>query len=180
MRRRLTLCRTMPLEREALFSALSDYGRIHEWVEPLSGSRILAREHDIAIAQLDLAGCDDPVLLEVIETRPEQLTFAQVDRFKGEGIAGSVSLQPKGDDGATELSIDLKLPGPLFALRRVATIRDILDMALARLQRRLGGDEVATGDTADEVRILEVVREGGRLKVRLLGEVFDLTPSETP
>jgi len=66
-----------------LHAVLTDYSRYREWMPGVTRSRVLVREGDIAVVELEALGyAARPVTFEFVCTTPERIVFSQVGQLR--------------------------------------------------------------------------------------------------
>jgi hypothetical protein len=188
VRRSLSLALDLPGAPAEVFARLTGYARLGGWVPGLLSARVLVREGDIAVLELIGSDASAPLVLEVVETRPERLTFSQVDRFRGDGVSGTCELRPTahGDEPATALELGLHFdctvlawPGARAAMRRrLEAVATALAQVLAREVEDTAAHGSHTAQGTAPRTILELRRDGDRLLLWLDGRRWRLEPEE--
>jgi len=210
VRRRLSLSFELPAAPAEVFAGLTSYARLIDWVPGLRSARVLAREGDIAVLELVTDGtaadpcqstpqaqhgraeapAGSPLVLEIVETMPERLSFTQVDRFRGDGVSGTCELRlaaPDADHDSDRSSrpttaLDLSLSFECTAIewlgaRRAARHR--LEAAGESLATRLAGPAAESPGSDQETaptRVLEIRRHGEQLVLFIDGQHWRLEP----
>lgn len=185
MQRRLRTTIELPAGPADVFGLLTTYIRLPEWAPQLGATRVLAREGDIAIIELGKADHGRALVLELIETPPERISFAQVDRFRGEGVNGTCDLRRSTHGTSLELSLRFEC-SPLALLSPLSELRHAIETAGQGLATTLNvGRREAEGPADAEaapspapVEVLTVSREGGQLRLRLLGRSWTLIEAD--
>jgi hypothetical protein len=163
-------------DRDDFFDRLTDYPRLCEWLPAVESARILAREGDVVVAEIEAPGLGAPSLvLELVHSPPGLAHFTRVDQYRGEGTSGTWELIE--EDGSVELRVRLR-PGPTFAgVRARKRLRAGLEHALEAIRRGLI-ENAAEPESEAEVdgrrKILEVTRRGDTVVVWHRGKVFEL------
>ena len=122
---------------EQVFCLLTEYDRLPSLVRGVNSARVLVREGDIAVVELRLEGLKQPLVMEVVETRAEELAFAQVDSYRGRGCRGRCVLTAA--DNGTDLDLELEVDLAPFArrpftavLRRFGWLEPVRNLRRAR------------------------------------------------
>ncbi len=169
--------------REELYAILADYGRYRAWMPGIDLSSVLVREGDVTIAEFRGRRFSDRTFnLELIYSLPGTIVFRQIDSLDRPEISGRWELAEteSGVGSPTVLArLHARIETPLFGLgsrrRMRSALRAGLD-ALGARRRRLAVARPAAG--AKRLKVLEVVRESGGLKVWYLGESFRMPKQE--
>jgi uncharacterized protein YndB with AHSA1/START domain len=162
--------------RDDLFDYLTDYPRLAEWLPGVESARVLAREGDVVIVELAAPGlAAASLVLELVHSPPNLVRFTRVDRYRGEGTAGTWELAETA--GGSELRASLR-PGPSFASSRGRRhLKAGVERALEAIRRgieRMDSDNEAENEPDGRRKILEVTRRGDAVEVWYRGKVFEL------
>ena len=168
--------------REELYAILADVGRYSRWVPGIELSSVLAREGDVAVAELRGRRFNDRTFnLELILSPPAAVAFRQIDSLDRPAVSGRWQLDetaPGVGAAIVPVRLAVRVETPLLALgsrRRLrSALRSGLD-ALAARHRHLAAAQPEAG----RQKVLEVVREAEGLRVWYLGESFRIPKAET-
>ncbi len=163
--------------RDELFAIVADYGRYSAWMPGVEVSSVLAREGDVAVAEIRAPRWSDRTFnLELIHSPPDAIAFRQIDSLDRPEISGRWQIgetDPGVGASTVQVGLRLAIETPLFrwgARRRLrSALRAGLD-ALGARHRHLAAARPVAG--AGRQKVLEVVREADGLKVWYLGESF--------
>ena len=159
-----------------VFEVLADYERYPAWCPGVAAARLLAREGDVAIVEVQPApGGGSPLVLETVATRNASLMFTQVDRERRRGLSGQIDLVPASPSGVLvrgQVAFGAALPRP----GRRRRLRSALAGLLRALAARFGPAEPAEEGAET---LLEIVRTGEGLELRVAGERLRFPPSRT-
>jgi ribosome-associated toxin RatA of RatAB toxin-antitoxin module len=161
--------------REELYAILADVARYPAWVPGIERSSIVAREGDVAVAELHGRRFNDRTFnLELIFSPPDAISFHQIDSLDRPEISGRWLLEEAepGEPSTVMVRLRMRLEMSLFGLgrrRARSALRAGLD-ALAARRRHLAAAWPAAA--ARRQKVLEVVRHADGLKVWVLGESF--------
>ena len=176
MLRAVEVAARVPGTREELYAILADVGRYSAWVPGVDHSSILAREGDVAVAELRGRRFGDRAFnLELVYSPPAAITFRQIDSLDRSEISGQWQLgdtEPGVPSPVVRVRLRLRLEMSLFGLgrRRASTaLRTGLD-ALAARRRHLASARPSAA--VERHKVLEIVRHEGGLKVWYLGESY--------
>jgi hypothetical protein len=137
MRVRATSSTYIRAPQKVVYSVLTDYRHFESWVPDVTRSRLLAREGEIAVAEL-IAPPYGPekLVLELVESAPASVLFTQIDRFRKDGVFGRFELGSADDNAGTMVEAVLGAPGGLLRLGCRRRMRRILDRTLAAVADR--------------------------------------------
>ncbi len=163
--------------REEYYAILADCGRYSQWAPGIEMSSVLATEGDVTIAELRGRLFSDRTLnLELIYSRPDGVTFHQIDCLGRPEISGRLRVEETeaGIGSPTVLvRFAARIETPLLEFgsgrRARSALRAGLDSLGAR-RRHLASARPVAADSKQKV--LEVVREAGGLRIWYLGESF--------
>lgn len=162
--------------RSVVYSVLATYDLYRTWVPDLTGSRLFAREGDIAIAELICPRYGgDKFLLELIETQEESILFRRIDRDRVE-LTGAWRLEETDGGESTVVRLSLRVKTGLHQIFAGRATREMLQRTVEALKERclrLAADP--TSDDAGAEVILDLVRAGGTLTVQIGGQGFSLS-----
>ncbi len=177
MRIRATSSAYIRAPQRVVYSVLTDYRHFEAWVPDVTRSRLLAREGEIAVAEL-IAPPYGPekLVLELVESAPASLAFTQVDRFRKDGVFGRFELGSADDNAGTKVEAVLGAPGgPLrWGCRR--RMRQILERTLAALTDR--AIKLLTSGLSDvkgqRAKLLELDITGQEVVLRMGQATYEL------
>jgi ribosome-associated toxin RatA of RatAB toxin-antitoxin module len=92
---------------DELYQLIADYDDWESWAPEIEAARSLAREGDLALAEIDFAGEQEPTVFECVHATESELRMRRIggpDRIQ----ALRWRLQPV-DDELVELALDLRL-----------------------------------------------------------------------
>ena len=157
MRRTVEAAARLQGTRESLFAVLGEYELYQSWVPGVERSRLLAREGDVAIAEV-----------RCTLYSPRSFTFRP-------SVAGRWELGEETAKGVT-VRARLTVRTPLWKLGSREVMRSALAVTLRRLEarcRRLAAWKgPATGES--KRKVLELIREPRGLRLWYLGETYRL------
>ena len=168
--------------REELFAILTDYGRYAAWMPGVERSRVLVREGDVTVAEIEAPAWNSyPFNLELVRSPPDAVAYHQIDSVYRPAVSGRWDLgttDPGVGASTVEVRATLRLETPLLGLASRRRVRAALRAALDALGARRR--QLASGRRAEAVRrkLLEVVREDEGLRVWYLGETFLLPKAD--
>jgi hypothetical protein len=165
--RRATAAQPIRATRESARALLGDLGQIGRWLPGVTGARVLTREGDISVVELEAQG--PPLMFEVISMPPGGARFEQVNRRRG--IAGSWQLRDTAD-GELELSAELRAPASLLDFAAGRRLRTALEAGLAAVATQL--ERPPTAQLATFRRALAIVRRGDVIEAHVGDEVIEL------
>ncbi len=171
--------------RDELFAIVADLPSYSRWLPGVERSSVLAREGDVAVAELRASRWSDRTFnLELIQSPPGAVAFRQIDSLDRPEISGRWQIgetTPGVGASTAEVLLRLRLETPLFATfarrRMRAALRAGLD-ALGARRRHLSVARPASA--AGRLKVLEVVREADGLKVWYLGDSFRMPKAGGP
>jgi hypothetical protein len=172
MRRRLHVTRSLGAPSATLRSALADLADVARRSPGVRGARLLAREVDVEVVELELTAGEAPVVLEVVRLGEDELRFAQVDRFAGRAVAGRVVVAEAATGSGCEVTVELLYPAPLLGGKRRRTLRQALESSIDSL--------AASAAPADGAVVLRLEADAAGLRVTIDGRRYRLLPVETP
>jgi carbon monoxide dehydrogenase subunit G len=155
--------------REAVWALLTDLEHSAAWLPGIDRSRVLTREGDISVVEVDIAG--RPMALEVVESPPEGARFEQVDRSGRGGVSGRWSLREDGDRGLV-VDAEIRVPALLFDLGAGRRLRDAVNRAAAVVTDQLR--RPPTARLATYRRALAIVRRDDVIEAHIGDEVVEL------
>ncbi|MBI2821142.1 MAG: SRPBCC family protein [Acidobacteria bacterium] len=159
-----------------VYEILTDYDSYFEWLPAVTHSRLLAREGDLAVAELEMAGRDSRLAFECIQTRNKRVMTRKIS---GDAPLREVvwSLAPAAD-GGTQVSVGIRFenhPASLFSpVRRHANASRYLEALQSRVTMfsvRVLFDEEAGR------KVLEVLETNEGLDLWILGKRYTLKPA---
>lgn len=166
---------------EKIVTLASDTAKLPLWLPGVTSAEVLAREGDISV--IELCGPrlrNGRLVLECVRKSGEEIIFAEVDRWRGRGFSGSLSVRSRAEGGGA-LRVVVQRDGMMFnvvARRRLRqTVNDLLS-ELARRAERLAAPEVEI--TSGRRKILEIVRRDGRLYVCVDGSTVEIPAANGP
>lgn len=160
-----------------VYSVLTGYRHLEAWVPDIVRSRLLAREGEIAIAELIVPPYGaEKLVLELVESPRTSIVFTQVDRLRLDGVFGRFDLSAADDAAGTMVTAAL---GMKLGLRQLACrrrLRGILDNTLAALtDRALQLLTSGLSDVPDQrAKILEIDIAGESVTLRMGGTTYEL------
>lgn len=161
---------------ERIVALTSDMGKLPAWVPGVTSAEVLAREGDISVVELNGPRFHGGrLVLECVRTSPEEVVFAEVDRWRGRGFSGSVSVRPGSAGGRCDLRVAVERDGTILNVvgkRRLQNTVDELVSEVARRAERLAANELEL--TSGRRKIMEIVRRDGRLYVHVEGSSVEL------
>ena len=166
--------------REVVYRILTRYDLYSTWIPDITASRLLAREGDVAVAELVCPRYGrGKFVLELIETPATAVAFSRVDHHRVELTGGWRLAEAHGGDhvvARAALRIDGR-PHEVF-LRRA--MRDVLERTVEALVERAALVEAAleAGEVPPGEPILDLTHSGESVVVRLRDRVFELDRQE--
>ncbi len=133
---------------------------------------MLAREVDVEVVELELAGGEATVVLEVVRLGDDELRFAQVDRFGGRAVDGRVAVAEAATGCGCEVTVELLYPTPLLGGKRRRALRRALESAIDNL--------AASAAPSDGAVVVRLEADAAGLRVTIDGRRYRLLPVEAP
>ncbi len=178
---RFTATRTAYIKAplRVVYSVLTGYRHFEAWVPDIVRSRLLAREGEIAIAELIVPPYGaEKLVLELVELPRSSVVFTQVDRLRRDGVFGRFDLAAADDAAGTMVTATLGMKLGLHRLVCRRRLRGILDQTLAALGDR--AQRLLTSGLSDvpgqRAKILEINIAGDSVSVRMGGTTYELVP----
>jgi hypothetical protein len=167
--RRASISIPVVATREAVWALLTDLEHSAGWLPGIDRARVLTREGDISVVEVDIAGTR--LVIEVVESPPTGARFEQVDRARGGGVSGFWNLR---DDAEVGLVIDgeIRIPAPLLDLGAGRRLRDVIARAAVVIADQLR--RPPTTRLATYRRALAIVRRGDVIEAHIGNEVVEL------
>jgi len=161
---------------ERVDDLMSDVRALPAWLPGLTSAETLAREGDISV--IELSGPALPggrLVLECVRASAEKIIFAEVDRWRGRGFSGSLSVRRGRTDSACALRVTVQRDGLPLNIASRMRLRRTLDELGSALARRAERTEVPELEFSSARRkILEIVRREGRFYVLVDGASIEL------
>lgn len=163
--------------QEVVYSALTGYRQYEQWLPDVTRSRLLAREGEVAIAELIAPPYGrEKLVLEFVQSPPDAVVFTQVDRYRQDGVFGRFELTASEDGSGTVARAVLGArvgPHRLTCRRR---LRRVLDNALEALADRTL--KLLTSGLAEmpdqRAKLLEIAIAGKEVTLRVGGTTYEL------
>lgn len=166
--------------RPLVYSVLQAYGLYRAWVPDVTESRVLAREGDVALAELISPRYgNEKFVLELVESPEDGLTFRQIDRYERDGLAGSWELEEADAGEGVVVRGVLSLTAGIGKLLGRRHLRRALERTLEALGERSLRLARLGAEALERRLLLEVVRRGDAVRVRLGDHEFELAPRGT-
>lgn len=163
--------------QRVVYSVLTDYRHFEAWMPDVTRSRLLAREGEIAIAEL-IAPPYGPekLVLELVESSPASVVFTQVDRFREDGVFGRFELGSAEDDAGTIVRAVLGARAGLLRLGCRRRLRRVLERTIGALtDRALKLLTSGLSDVKDQrAKLLEIDITGKRVTLRMGEATYEL------
>lgn len=155
--------------REAAWVLLTDLEQTAAWLPGVTRSRVLTREGDISVIEIEIAG--KPLVLEMVASPPNGVRFEQVDRSTGDGVSGNWRLR---DDAANGLVVDaeIRVSTPVLAFGSGRRLRAALEQAAVVIADQLR--RPPTARLATYRRVLAIVRRGDVIEAQIGNQVVEL------
>ncbi len=160
-----------------VYSVLTGYRQYESWVPDVTRSRLLAREGELAIAELLAPPYGhDKLVLELVESKPDSVVFTQVDRLRRDGVFGRLALAAADDDAGTMVEAVLGARAGALRLGCRGQLKRVLDRTLAALSdRALKLVTSGLSDVPDQrAKLLELEIAGKRITLRMGGATYEL------
>jgi ribosome-associated toxin RatA of RatAB toxin-antitoxin module len=176
MRRTVEAAARLQGTRESLFAVLGDYGLYQAWVPGVEHSRLLAREGDVAVAELRCPLYSArSFTFELVRSPPSAIDFHHIGHLGRPQVSGRWEL---GEETAKGVAVRARLAveTPLLKLGSREVMRSVLAATLRRLEERCRRLAAWSGGLAGKSKrkILEVVRRPDGLEISYLGETYRL------
>ena len=162
--------------RSLVYSVLRSYDLYRTWAPDIVESRLFAREGDMAVAELVCPPyTKEKFLLELIETPESAISFRRIDRDRLE-LSGGWRLEEADKGASVVVRADLKLESGFYRIFAGGAMRSLLARTLQALKERCLKVAAARerGSAADGELILDLVRDGDGLVVRISDHVYEL------
>ena len=169
--------------QRVVYSVLTGYRQYEAWVPDVTRSRLLAREGELAIAELISPPYGDEKLdLEFIQSPPDRVVFTQVDRYRQDGISGHFEIAGAEDGSGTLVVAELAARAGLTRLGCRKRLRRVLDRTLEALgDRALKLITSGLAETPDQrAKLLEIEIAGEEVTLRVGGDTYELVRRRTP
>ncbi|HXI39027.1 MAG TPA: SRPBCC family protein [Bryobacteraceae bacterium] len=168
--------RIFPADAKLLYEILTDYDTYAEWMPLVGQSKLLAKETDLAIAELDLtAPKGEKVSLECIHSR-DKMVLSRVIRGPAAGSQLQWTLTPAGNE---QSSVTLTIEGRRN-WRWLLGGRYFMGSAkscLAGLESHLSMFRPEVSIEGQGEQILDISETGEGLVCRFRGKKYMLTPA---
>ncbi len=160
-----------------VYSALAGYRQYEQWLPDVTRSRLLAREGELAIAELIAPPYGrHKLVLEFVQSPRDSLVFTQVDRYRQDGIFGRFDLSG-ADDGTGTLVravLGARVGPHRFGCRR--RLRRVLESTLEALSDR--ALKLLTSGLAEmpdqRAKLLEIQIAGRKVTLQVGGNTYEL------
>lgn len=172
MRRRFSIARSLSCDLPRLWRCFEHPEVFLTQVPPLRTAKILAQEADVSVLEIEYEGAKDPLTLELVVSGPSKLVFYQVDRLRGQGVEGEISLT-EAETGGTTLEIEVVLPFGLIRFTPAGAVINSLNAAVEILETTMKTQPIKVAAGVPK-KLLEVTREDGIIKVWLRGHTYTL------
>ena len=163
--------------QRVVFSVLTGYRQYEMWVPDVTSSRLLAREGELAIAELIAPPYgDEKLVLELIQSPMDRVVFTQVDRYRQDGIFGHFELAGADDGSGTLVQAELGARVGLLRLRCRRRLKRVLENTLEALaDRALKLMTSGLAETPDQrAKLLEIEISGKEVTLRVGGDTYEL------
>jgi ribosome-associated toxin RatA of RatAB toxin-antitoxin module len=168
--------RTFPADAKLLYEILTDYDTYFEWMPLVGQSKLLAKETDLAIAELDLtAPKGEKVSLECIHSR-DKMVLSRVIRGPAAGSQLQWSLTAAGDQQCN-VTLDIEGKRNWRWLRRSHYFMGSAKNCLGRLESHLSAFRPEISIEGQGEQILDISETAEGLVCRFRGKKYILTPA---
>ena len=163
--------------QRVVYAVLTNYRHFEAWMPDVVRSRLLAREGEVAVAELIVPPHGaEKLILELVESPSSSVAFTQVDRLREDGVSGRFDLSPTEDVTRTKVTAELGMkigPHRLACRRRLEQVAEHTLTAL--VDRALKLQTSGLSEVPDQrAKILEIEVAAGDVTMRVAGTTYEL------
>jgi hypothetical protein len=166
---------SIPLDAtpQEIYGLLTEYDKFSDWVPGIVGCRVLAREGDISVVEVETV--DRSLTLELVASPPQGVQFTTVDEPKRRTVSGGWISSRESSGEKIVLEARLRMNTRLFDFGARRRMRNALENALAAMRQQVARVIRKVPPTGVLRRkVLEVARHGDGLRVWIEGQSYEL------
>lgn len=167
--------------QRVVYSVLTGYRQYEMWVPDVTRSRLLAREGELAIAELIAPPYGrEKLVLEFVQSPRDRVVFTQVDRYRQDGVFGHFTLAGAEDGSGTMVEVELGVRLGFWRLGCRRRLKQVVESTLEALgDRALKLITSGLAETPDQrAKLLEIEIAGKEVTLRVGGDTYELVRRE--